>query len=171
MSDPHHQLKNSLNYFQHTSNTENSIDPIESNSSTTYSINIENPLESTKRTSFSIAKSDESNQLPNRLPTRDTLATSSTPSPPQQKNPSILQRLIDKAKLPEFHQMRKTIKASFALLIAMVFIFDYHTRKVVSSSVLLVGIVTIFYFPVRTIGIQTEVRHFYLPTYIFQFKI
>lgn len=53
---------------------------------------------------------------------------------------------------PPFSQTRRTIKASIALLIATIFILDSNTRAATGESVLLVAIVVIFYFPVRTIG-------------------
>lgn len=56
------------------------------------------------------------------------------------------------SSFPDFVQMRKSVKASLALLIAVIFILDSQTRAVTGESVLLVAIVVIFYFPVRTIG-------------------
>ncbi|KAI8339494.1 hypothetical protein BC941DRAFT_420641 [Chlamydoabsidia padenii] len=58
--------------------------------------------------------------------------------------------------LPTQNQLRKDLKASIALIIAMVMTLDIHTRKVIGDTVLLVPIVVIFYFPVRTYGVQTE---------------
>jgi len=77
-------------------------------------------------------------------------AAASTPTTPSATKPNLLARF--KSSLPLFAQFRKTVKASIALLIAVVFIFSYETREAVGTSVLLVAIVTIFFFPVRTIG-------------------
>jgi hypothetical protein len=66
--------------------------------------------------------------------------------------------------------MRKTIKASVALLIATIFFLDTNTRSASGESVLLVAIVVIFYFPVRTIGNFLIDIFFYsgLPTFFFR---
>lgn len=89
------------------------------------------------------------------LPTSSaTYAQPSTPQSPTDtaiSKPNILDKLL--ASLPVFAQMRKTIKAAIALLIGIIFIFEPKTRAASGSSVLLVPIVVIFYFPVRTIGI------------------
>lgn len=92
-------------------------------------------------------------------PTSDQQATLTSSS---EKSPSFASKFISKLihAFPAFPQMRKTIKASVALLIATIFILDSQTRAATGESVLLVAIVVIFYFPVRTIGIQTEVRWF-----------
>ncbi|ORX50436.1 hypothetical protein DM01DRAFT_1408971 [Hesseltinella vesiculosa] len=58
--------------------------------------------------------------------------------------------------LPPFPQLKKDLKASIALLIALVFCFDQDLANVTGQGVILVAIVMIFYFPVRTYGIQTE---------------
>ncbi|GAA5805760.1 hypothetical protein HPULCUR_011285 [Helicostylum pulchrum] len=92
-------------------------------------------------------------------------STSSAPQPPppeliipdsstKVQKPNLFNRF--KASLPMFSYMRKTIKASIALLIGTIFIFASSTREVTGESILLIPIVVIFYFPVRTIGIQTE---------------
>ncbi|KAI8378395.1 hypothetical protein BD560DRAFT_304996, partial [Blakeslea trispora] len=43
-----------------------------------------------------------------------------------------------------------------ALLIAVIFILADETQAFFGSTALLIAVVVIFYFPVRTIGIQTE---------------
>lgn len=58
--------------------------------------------------------------------------------------------------LPPLPHIRKTVKASIALLISTIFCLVNHTRDVLGSATLLVAIVTIFYFPVRTIGKRTR---------------
>jgi hypothetical protein len=75
----------------------------------------------------------------------------------EQAKPSLFQRF--KASLPLFSQFRKTIKASIALLIAVIFIFASATRKATGDSVLLIAIVVIFYFPVRTIGKSESINN------------
>lgn len=90
---------------------------------------------------------------------RPTSDQQATPTPYSENSPSFASNLMTKLMnaFPAFPQMRKTIKASIALLIATIFILDSQTRAATGESVLLVAIVVIFYFPVRTIGIQTEV--------------
>lgn len=68
---------------------------------------------------------------------------------PQAKR-SIFQKAL--LSLPPFAHVRKTVKASLALLISFIFCLDSHTREIFGTAVLLTAIVTIFYFPVRTIG-------------------
>ncbi|ORE06663.1 hypothetical protein BCV72DRAFT_227899 [Rhizopus microsporus var. microsporus] len=58
--------------------------------------------------------------------------------------------------LPSLPHIRKTVKASIALLISTIFCLVNRTRDVFGSATLLVAIVTIFYFPVRTIGKRTR---------------
>lgn len=89
---------------------------------------------------------------------RPTSDQQATPTPYSENSPSFASNLMTKLMnaFPAFPQMRKTIKASIALLIATIFILDSQTRAATGESVLLVAIVVIFYFPVRTIGIQTE---------------
>ena len=58
--------------------------------------------------------------------------------------------------LPPPPRIRKTVKASIALLISTILCLVNHTRDVLGSAALLVAIVTIFYFPVRTIGKRTR---------------
>lgn len=55
---------------------------------------------------------------------------------------------------PPFAQMRKTIKVSIALLIALVMTLDDRCREAVGSGSLLVCIVLVFYFPSRTVGMS-----------------
>ncbi|KAF1807335.1 hypothetical protein FB192DRAFT_1020912 [Mucor lusitanicus] len=93
-------------------------------------------------------ESSSSRAIPNASSKEAPTTTAVAATPPIK--PSLWTRF--KASLPAFAQFRKTIKASIALLISMVFVFAYETREAVGSSVLLVAIVTIFFFPVRTIG-------------------
>lgn len=74
---------------------------------------------------------------------------------PSEPKKTFLQRIY--SKMPKPHQMRKTVKASLALTLGLVFAFDFQTRAAIGDAVLLHAIVTIFFFPVRTIGIQIEV--------------
>ncbi|KAL0145745.1 hypothetical protein V8B55DRAFT_1464744 [Mucor lusitanicus] len=94
-------------------------------------------------------ESSSSRAIPNASSKEAPTTTAVAATPPIK--PSLWTRF--KASLPAFAQFRKTIKASIALLISMVFVFAYETREAVGSSVLLVAIVTIFFFPVRTIVI------------------
>lgn len=96
-------------------------------------------------------ESSSSRAIPNApsKPTEAPATAAAADAAPPTK-PSFMARF--KSSLPAFAQFRKTIKASLALLIAMVFVFALETRETVGSSVLLVAIVTIFFFPVRTIG-------------------
>ncbi|KAI8391640.1 uncharacterized protein BYT42DRAFT_557576 [Radiomyces spectabilis] len=77
-----------------------------------------------------------------------------TEKEPKQKKKSFSERF--KASLPTFTQCCKTLKATIALFIAVVMALDYHTRAVIGPAVLLTAIVTIFYFPVRPIGMEIE---------------
>lgn len=96
-------------------------------------------------------------------------STSSAPQPPPRESitpdsstkvqkPNLFNRF--KASLPMFSYMRKTIKASIALLIGTIFIFASSTREAIGESILLVPIVMIFYFPVRTIGKHKHIVQF-----------
>ena len=57
-----------------------------------------------------------------------------------------------KPKLPTFKQMRKTLKGAIALLLATILALHHQTRQAVGSSVLLLPITMVFYFPVRAMG-------------------
>ncbi|CAO3654904.1 unnamed protein product [Mucor hiemalis] len=84
-------------------------------------------------------------------PTSDQQATKTSNTEANSPSTSNFVTKFIKA-FPPFSQTRRTIKASIALLIATIFILDSNTRAATGESVLLVAIVVIFYFPVRTIG-------------------
>lgn len=114
-----------------------------------------NTLTSRKQTISPLDSNHPEEEILEELPTSSSSNASS--SSPQTSpglttaKPNIFARFM--ASLPVFAQMRKTIKAAVALLIGTIFIFDSRARAASGSSMLLVPIVVIFYFPVRTIGI------------------
>ncbi|KAF7725934.1 hypothetical protein EC973_009171 [Apophysomyces ossiformis] len=63
---------------------------------------------------------------------------------------------IPRITLPTLPQFRKNVKASVALLIALIMAIESHCKAAIGEAALLVAIVMVFYFPVRTIGVQTE---------------
>lgn len=105
--------------------------------------------EDTHNENYMATESSSSRAIPN-TPAKPTEAPAAAAAATPPTKPSLMARF--KSSLPAFAQFRKTIKASLALLIAMVFVFALETREAVGSSVLLTAIVTIFFFPVRTIG-------------------
>ncbi|KAI7891734.1 uncharacterized protein EV154DRAFT_442545 [Mucor mucedo] len=146
--------------FNHTIN--NSADPknqlLQNN---TYSNSRAPSITSRKHTLLPLSSDQPNEEVLEELPTSSSSSAPPPPATPQTPfetpavaRPSIFSRFM--ASLPVFAQMRKTIKAAVALLIGTVFIFESKTRAASGSSMLLVPIVVIFYFPVRTIGIQTE---------------
>jgi hypothetical protein len=82
-----------------------------------------------------------SNTVPNRLNMMGNQ---------EEKKPTLYQRFL--ASIPPAPHIRKTVKASVAVLIGVIFALDAHLRTLFGSSALLITIVTIFFFPVRTIG-------------------
>lgn len=104
------------------------------------------------RNSFgSISTSHTNTQTENNTSTTpNQQAQSPINDPPKPNKTPFLNKIT--SSLPAFSQMRKTIKASIALLIATIFILNSDTREATGESVLLVAVVVIFYFPVRTIG-------------------
>ncbi|KAI9485026.1 hypothetical protein BDB00DRAFT_890672 [Zychaea mexicana] len=57
---------------------------------------------------------------------------------------------------PPFEKWRKPIKASIALLVALVMTFSNQTREVIGQASLLVSISVVLYFPSRTVGVVLE---------------
>jgi hypothetical protein len=107
------------------------------------------------RQSFHQLDSNEDQSNHHAISPQTTRQHSQNPlAPPVDQNEQTKRNLFQRfrASLPLFSQFRKTIKASIALLIPVIFIFDLSARAATGSSVLLMAIVMIFYFPVRTIG-------------------
>jgi hypothetical protein len=73
-------------------------------------------------------------------------------SVPSVKEPkkSFGQRLY--AKVPPYQLTRTIIKASIAILIALLFVFEENCRKAIGQAGILVPIGTLLYFPIRPIG-------------------
>lgn len=142
--------------FNHTINNDPKNQLLQDN---TYYNSRAPSLTSRKHTLLPLS-SDQANEeeVLEELPTSSTSNSPPQPPPvppintPTATKSNILSRFM--ASLPMFAQMRKTIKAAVALLIGTIFIFESKTRAASGSSMLLVPIVVIFYFPVRTIGIN-----------------
>jgi len=57
-----------------------------------------------------------------------------------------------KAKIPPVPLIRAIVKASFAVLIALVIAFVDTTRNAIGQGIILVPIGTILHFPIRPLG-------------------
>ncbi|ORY95665.1 hypothetical protein BCR43DRAFT_475613 [Syncephalastrum racemosum] len=77
-------------------------------------------------------------------------------SPTTKQDPSKARGWLNALRPPPFAQMRKTIKVSIALLIALIMTLDDRCREAIGSGALLVCIVLVFYFPSRTVGVVLE---------------
>ncbi|KAI8080209.1 uncharacterized protein B0P05DRAFT_540434 [Gilbertella persicaria] len=75
-----------------------------------------------------------------------------TAEPVQRK--SVSQRIL--TKLPPFPLIRIIVKASIAILIGLLFVFEKNCRSAMGSASILVPIGTLLYFPIRPIGVQIE---------------
>jgi hypothetical protein len=151
--------KSENSYTQTTVYSQNPINNTESKNSSNkqdlqndVAVNMKSNVSLSRRHSFAPLSSNQTDGQLNGDSNISTLAPQSAQNTEitVASKPNIFKRLL--SKLPLFSQMRKTIKASLALLIAVIFILDSQTRAVTGESVLLVAIVVIFYFPVRTIG-------------------
>ena len=109
--------------------------------------------DSTTSTAYDINQQETRNNNPTSDQNNGNVEVN-TLSPLGKAQKSTQSRFLDsiKAAIPAPSQIRKTMKASIALLIATIFIFDSSAKSVIGESVLLVAIVVIFYFPVRTLG-------------------
>lgn len=107
-----------------------------------------NPL--THRQAFKKVSSNEEHQIDDD--DEHSVQVNIPPSVSSIATPKKTMRQKVSAKIPKVPQIRKTLKAAIALGIALVFVFDMRIRRAVGDSVLLHAIVTIFFFPVRTIG-------------------
>lgn len=67
---------------------------------------------------------------------------------------SFGQRLY--AKIPPYQLTTIIVKASIAILIALLFVFEKNCRAAIGQAGILVPIGTLLYFPVRPIGVQLE---------------
>ena len=70
-----------------------------------------------------------------------------------------------KPKLPTFKQMKKTLKGAIALLLATILALHHQTRQAVGSSILLLPITMVFYFPVRAMGNYYDNSNIYVFKY------
>ncbi|CEP06984.1 hypothetical protein [Parasitella parasitica] len=61
-----------------------------------------------------------------------------------------------RAKVPTVPLMRAMIKASFAVLIALIITFTDRSRNAIGQGIILVPIGTILHFPIRPLGVQIE---------------
>ncbi|OAC98006.1 hypothetical protein MUCCIDRAFT_116091 [Mucor lusitanicus CBS 277.49] len=61
-----------------------------------------------------------------------------------------------KAKIPPLPLIRAIVKASFAVLIALIIAFVDTTRNAIGQGIILVPIGTILHFPIRPLGVQLE---------------
>lgn len=151
---PHHPRVDSNKSSCYTNQTDSSFEQSTIHCQEDAAINSKSPSLVQRKSFHKLNSNKETHNQNDTLP-ESSLSnaipkSSQDPAISKDPKPSLFARA--KSSLPLFAQFRKTIKASTALLISVVFIFSFHIREVVGSSALLVAVVTIFFFPVRTIG-------------------